>query len=143
MLDCAAQRRRPLSVHRFHVSGRPARAATQRMDHGRMPRRRGEMQCRPARPFPSSIFPDKNRRDTGKSQSIRTDSEMETAASRSPRVVQRIQPPQTPRALHECLHHGGVPVPHDQSGALLSAEQVHGTRGGRWRQLKASVEGVS
>jgi hypothetical protein len=35
----------------------------------------------PARPFPSSIFRDKNRRDTGKSQSIWTDSKMETAGS--------------------------------------------------------------
>jgi hypothetical protein len=36
----------------------------------------------PARPFPSSIFLDKNRRDIGKSQSIWTDSKMETAGSR-------------------------------------------------------------
>jgi hypothetical protein len=35
----------------------------------------------PARPFPSSIFLDKNRRDIGKSQSIWTDSKMETAGS--------------------------------------------------------------
>jgi hypothetical protein len=35
----------------------------------------------PARPFPSSIFLDKNRSDIGKSQSIRTDSKMETAGS--------------------------------------------------------------
>jgi hypothetical protein len=33
----------------------------------------------PARPFPSAIFRDKNRRDIGKSQSIWTDSKMETA----------------------------------------------------------------
>jgi hypothetical protein len=33
----------------------------------------------PARPFPSSICHDKNRRDIGKSQSIWTDSKMETA----------------------------------------------------------------
>jgi hypothetical protein len=33
----------------------------------------------PARPFPSSIFLVKNRRDIGKSQSIWTDSQMETA----------------------------------------------------------------
>jgi hypothetical protein len=39
--------------------------------------------CRsPARPFPSSIFLDKNRRDIGKSQSIYTDSKTETAGSR-------------------------------------------------------------
>jgi hypothetical protein len=36
----------------------------------------------PARPFPSSIFPDKNRRDIGKSQSTWTDSKMETGGSR-------------------------------------------------------------
>jgi hypothetical protein len=35
----------------------------------------------PARPFPSSIFLDKNRRDIGKYQSIWTDSKMETAGS--------------------------------------------------------------
>jgi hypothetical protein len=35
----------------------------------------------PARPFPSSIFLDKNRRDIGKSQSIWTDSKMETSGS--------------------------------------------------------------
>jgi hypothetical protein len=35
----------------------------------------------PARPFPSSIFLDKNRRDIGKSQSIWSDSKMETAGS--------------------------------------------------------------
>jgi hypothetical protein len=141
MLDCATKGRLLLAVHRFHVSGRPARgrwqllllgAATQRVDHGRMPRRRGEMQRRPARPFPSLIFLDKNTRDIGKSQSIWTDSKMETAGSRSPRMVQRIQPPQAPRAVHECLHHGGVPVPHGQSGALLSVEQGRGARGGRW-----------
>jgi hypothetical protein len=36
---------------------------------------------RAARPFPPSIFRDKNRRDIGKSQSIWTDSKMETAGS--------------------------------------------------------------
>jgi hypothetical protein len=35
----------------------------------------------PARPFPSSILLDKTRRDIGKSQSIWTDSKMETAGS--------------------------------------------------------------
>jgi hypothetical protein len=40
--------------------------------------------CSPARPFPSSIFLDKNRRDIGKSQSIWTDSKMETAGSHTP-----------------------------------------------------------
>jgi hypothetical protein len=35
----------------------------------------------PARPFPSSIFLDKNSREIGKSQSIWTDSKMETAGS--------------------------------------------------------------
>jgi hypothetical protein len=41
----------------------------------------------PARPCPSSIFCDKNRRDIGKSQSIWADSKMETAGSRlSPRA---------------------------------------------------------
>eukprot|EP01047_Picozoa_sp_COSAG01_P052188 COSAG01_NODE_5465_length_4244_cov_54.041255_4_plen_171_part_00 len=35
----------------------------------------------PARPFPSSILLDKNRRDIGKYQSIWTDSKMETAGS--------------------------------------------------------------
>jgi hypothetical protein len=35
----------------------------------------------PARPFPSSIFLDKNRRDIGKYQSIWTDSKVETAGS--------------------------------------------------------------
>eukprot|EP01047_Picozoa_sp_COSAG01_P050741 COSAG01_NODE_5160_length_4444_cov_3.051784_4_plen_115_part_00 len=35
----------------------------------------------PARPFLSSIFLDKNRRDIGKSHSIWTDSKMETAGS--------------------------------------------------------------
>eukprot|EP01047_Picozoa_sp_COSAG01_P024983 COSAG01_NODE_1561_length_9917_cov_5.742514_12_plen_175_part_00 len=35
----------------------------------------------PARPFPSSIFRDKNRRDIGKSQSMWTDSKTETAGS--------------------------------------------------------------
>jgi hypothetical protein len=38
---------------------------------------------RPARPCPSSIFLDKNRRDIGKSQSIWTDYKMETAGSRA------------------------------------------------------------
>jgi hypothetical protein len=37
--------------------------------------------ARPAAPFPPSIFLDKNRRDVGKSQSIWTDSKMETAGS--------------------------------------------------------------
>jgi hypothetical protein len=37
----------------------------------------------PARPFPSSVFLDKNRRDIGKSQSIWTDFKMETAGSRA------------------------------------------------------------
>eukprot|EP01047_Picozoa_sp_COSAG01_P014253 COSAG01_NODE_690_length_14219_cov_19.783144_18_plen_213_part_00 len=40
-----------------------------------------ELPQAPARPFPSSIFRDKNRRDIGKSQSIWTDSKMETAGS--------------------------------------------------------------
>eukprot|EP01047_Picozoa_sp_COSAG01_P079316 COSAG01_NODE_14998_length_1386_cov_11.425796_2_plen_101_part_01 len=35
----------------------------------------------PARPFPLSIFRDKNRRDIGKSQSTWTDSKMETASA--------------------------------------------------------------
>jgi hypothetical protein len=38
----------------------------------------------PARPFPPSIFLDKNRRDISKSQSIWTDSKMETAGSQHP-----------------------------------------------------------
>jgi hypothetical protein len=46
----------------------------------------------PARPFPPSIFLDKNRRDIGESQSTWTDSEMETAGSpggRPARAVRR------------------------------------------------------
>jgi hypothetical protein len=46
----------------------------------------------PARPFPSSIFLDKNRRDIGKSQSIWTDSKMETAGSRGVAVRALVKP---------------------------------------------------
>jgi hypothetical protein len=45
----------------------------------------------PARPFPSSVFLDKNRRDIGKSQSMCTDSKMETAGSRRSRSPVRLQ----------------------------------------------------
>jgi hypothetical protein len=47
----------------------------------------------PARPFPSSIFLDKNRRDIGKSQPIWTDSNMETAGSQLVQTTPRRRTP--------------------------------------------------
>eukprot|EP01047_Picozoa_sp_COSAG01_P059580 COSAG01_NODE_7174_length_3319_cov_2.270807_2_plen_334_part_00 len=58
----------------------PVRTPRQPRQLHRRRRRRGGV---PARPFPSSMFLDKNRRDIGKSQSIWTDFKMETAGSRA------------------------------------------------------------
>jgi hypothetical protein len=55
----------------------------------------------PARPFPSSIFLDKNRRDIGKSQSIWTDSKMETAGSRSSHSSAAATPPRSRNAASD------------------------------------------
>jgi hypothetical protein len=68
----------------------------------------------PARPCPSSIFLDKNRRGIGKSQSIWTDSKMETAGSQrlvgGVATVARIQRGPRSHAMYapwpQCLRHG-------------------------------------
>jgi hypothetical protein len=56
----------------------------------------------PARPCPSSILLDKNRRDIGKSQSIWTDPKMETAGSRH---VEPLRPARHPAPSNLTPHH--------------------------------------
>jgi hypothetical protein len=73
----------------------------------------------PAAPFPPSIFLDKNRRDIGQSQSICTDSKMETAGSQHAAcpplggLLFRFRPKPTPRVQafgrsHACGHSLGL-----------------------------------
>jgi hypothetical protein len=66
---------------------------------------------RPARPFPSSILLDKNRRDISKSQSIWTDSKMETVGSQGGDLV-RV-------AEVKALRVGGGRVEHPHRGGVI------------------------
>jgi hypothetical protein len=70
----------------------------------------------PARPFPSLIFLDKNRRDIGKSQSIWTDAKMETTGSQQRTKLQLSEPvaprqPDVPRAELLVMMHARPPLP--------------------------------
>jgi hypothetical protein len=68
----------PSQLPAAHTPGERARRrrAASRIIHGE-----GLRPELPARPFPSSIFIGRNRRDIGKSQSVWTDSKMKTAGS--------------------------------------------------------------
>eukprot|EP01047_Picozoa_sp_COSAG01_P011195 COSAG01_NODE_489_length_16370_cov_7.973818_5_plen_154_part_00 len=89
----------------------------------------------PARPFSPSIFVDKNRRDISRSQSIWTDSKMETAGSR-----QRLRPLLAASAELDRARwwrasisggqatgaaHRGKPSRHDRSGGEEQPARAH------------------
>jgi hypothetical protein len=99
----------------------------------------------PARPFPPSIFLDKNRRDIGKSQSIWTDSKTETAGSpavarapdrraraspaeRSPRPRQPSGPVVAPSARPPAAPEP-PPLPHPSRRRLLLARRARNPSG--------------
>jgi hypothetical protein len=79
------------SAHQIGRRRCPPRRLRQRRLHGveQPPQSPAVRELLPARPFPSSISLDEIRRDIGKSQSIWTDSKMETAGSPHPTTTRR------------------------------------------------------
>jgi hypothetical protein len=93
---------------------------------------------RPARPFPSSIFLDKNRRDIGKCQSIWTDSKMETAGSRG------CDRPAACATPHSCMCGGcTAAVSQPQSAAHACPSKADGREAGAARSYAEHWQRVS